>query len=75
MALETLRTSITHETTFQYIDRVDKRDSVYSFNVRPLGNKIELKLTREERTDEPLRVTLNPDGTWYAEHVLVVGER
>jgi hypothetical protein len=75
MALDVIPTPIRHTAVVQYLEKLDQRGEVYSLlaTVRS-PHKLELELNRDGAEDA-LKITLNVDGTWFAEHVIVVGER
>lgn len=81
MALDTIPTPVSHQTAALYMAKLDERGETYGFNVtsptfvaRGEVGPIGLVLYREG-SDDPLTLTLNMDGTWVAEHLLVVGEQ
>jgi hypothetical protein len=75
MALETIITPIDQKTAIAFIDKLDQRGEVYSFQAHIITpNNVALELNRDGN-DDPLRLMLNADGTWTAQHEIVVGER
>lgn len=84
MALDTVGVTIPHHTVRDYLNKLDERGETYEFivggtggGVVPIGGgnpPLELSLHRDG-TDDPLTIVMRDDGTWYAKHVLVVGER
>lgn len=75
MALDVIPTPIPHYAVNQYLDKLDQRSEVYSFIASVRSPKIiDLQLNRDG-ADDALTIKLSADGTWTAEHVLVIGEK
>lgn len=75
MALDVIPTPIPHYAVNQYLEKLDQRGEVYSFIASIRSPKlIDLELNRDG-TEDALKITLNVDGTWTAEHAIVIGEK
>lgn len=81
MALDTLSTPIAHSLVTEYLDKLDERGETYEFLVTSAdapqrGKRGALGLVlHREGTDDPLTIKLHPDGTWTAEHLIIIGEQ
>lgn len=75
MSLDTVHVPVAPFVVQAYLKKLDEREEVHSFIVGIIHAKyVELELHRDGDKDA-MTLRLNADGTWTAEHVLVVGEK
>jgi len=76
MALETIPVVLSHDNVQQYLSKLDERGESHFLQAESIvrGKPIKFGLWRDGAADG-LTIELNPNGTWNASHVLVVGDR
>lgn len=71
MQLDTIPVRLGPTEVRAYLDKLDERGEVYSFLI---DGDLVLSLEREGSND-CLRIHLGSDGSWFATHVVVVGNK
>jgi len=74
MTLDTISVKVEHAALVAYLHRLDDRGEIYDFLVTSGNQGVVLELQRDGTADT-IEVVLKPDGTWFMQAVIVVGEK